>query len=165
MSITPILASLDSLEKLHVSLLRLANDKTVLIKVGDMMGLDQMLKDEQAHLAAIVQMDTRRQLAVSQYLTDQGQTVPAKPTVADLLGAVPEVDKKSLKEARDRLLHAIHDLKWQNDLNQKLTYQSLQFVNLSLDMTRPRSRTINYTKPEINGKRVTEDERTFDSQA
>ena len=55
MSITTILASLDSLEKLHRSLLRLAYDKTQLIKNGDMEGLDQLLKDEQAHLAAIVQ--------------------------------------------------------------------------------------------------------------
>ena len=57
MSITTILSSLDNLEKLHRSLLRLANDKTALIKSGDMEGLDQMLKDEQAHLAAITQMD------------------------------------------------------------------------------------------------------------
>ena len=54
MSITTILSSLDNLEKLHRSLLRLAYDKTALIKNGDMEGLDQLLKDEQAHLAAII---------------------------------------------------------------------------------------------------------------
>ena len=54
MSLTTIMSTLDNLEKLHRSLLRLANDKTALIKSGDMEGLDQMLKDEQAHLAAII---------------------------------------------------------------------------------------------------------------
>ncbi|MEK5071478.1 flagellar protein FlgN [Sporosarcina sp. FSL K6-1508] len=165
MSITTILASLDSLEKLHRSLLRLAYDKTGLIKNGDMDELDQLLKDEQAHLAAIVQMDTQRQLTVSQYLTDQGRSVPLNPTVTDLLDVVPEADKKGLEEARDRLLHAIHDLKWQNDLNQKLTYQSLQFVNLSLDMVRPRPESVNYSKTEINGNKVSTKQTTFDTNA
>jgi len=165
MSITIILASLDSLEKLHRSLLRLAYDKTGLIKNGDMDKLDQLLKDEQAHLAAIVQMDTQRQLTVSHYLTDQGRSVPLNPTVTDLLEVVPEADKKSLEEARDRLLHAIHDLKWQNDLNQKLTYQSLQFVNLSLDMVRPRPESVNYSKTEINGRQVSKKQTTFDTNA
>ena len=165
MSIQPILASLDSLEKLHRSLLRLANDKTKLIKEGDMIGLDQMLKDEQAHLAAIVQMDKQRQRAVVQYLTDQGRPVTGEPTVADLLDAAPEAEKQQLAEARDRLLHAIHDLKWQNDLNQKLTYQSLQFVNLSLDMVRPRPESMNYSKTEIEGSQKSKDIPTFDTNA
>jgi hypothetical protein len=165
MSITTILVSLDNLVKLHRSLLRLAYDKTGLIKSGEMDELDQLLKDEQAHLAAIVQMDTKRQLDVAQYLTDQGRSVPLNPTVADLLEAAPETDREILEEARDRLLHAIHDLKGQNDLNQKLTYQSLQFVNLSLDMVRPRLEAVNYSKTEINGKKVLKEQTTFDSQA
>ena len=165
MPITQILSSLDSLEKLHRSLLRLAYEKTAHIKTGDMEKLDQVLKDEQSHLAAIVQMDNQRQLAVTHYLTDQGRSVPTNPTVADLLTATPEVDKKSLEEARDRLLHAIHDLKWQNDLNQKLTYQSLQFVNLSLDMVRPTTESVNYSKPEITGNKAAQEQVTFDSKA
>jgi len=165
MSITTILASLDSLEKLHRSLLRLAYDKTGLIKNGDMDKLDQLLKDEQAHLAAIVQMDNQRQLTVSHYLTDQGRSASLNPTVTDLLDVVPEAYRKSLEEAKDRLLHAIHDLKWQNDLNQKLTYQSLQFVNLSLDMARPRLEAVNYSKPEINGRNVSKEQPTFDTNA
>ena len=165
MSITTILTSLDSLEKLHRSLLRIAYDKTALIKSGDMEGLDQLLKDEQAHLAAIIQMDGQRQRDVAQYLTDQGRSVSLNPTVTDLLDVVPEADKKSLEEARDRLLHAIHDLKWQNDLNQKLTYQSLQFVNLSLDMVRPRPESANYSKTEINGNKVSKEQTTFDTNA
>ncbi|WP_438316038.1 flagellar protein FlgN [Sporosarcina sp. FA9] len=165
MSYSTILALLDNLEKLHRSLLRLAYDKTALIKSGDMEGLDQLLKDEQAHLAAITQMDEKRMAAVAEYLKDQGRSVPLHPTVANLLDAAPEVERQSLEEARDRLLHAIHDLKGQNDLNQKLTYQSLQFVNLSLDMIRPQMESVTYSKNEVTGTKKSSEERTFDSQA
>ena len=165
MSITTILTSLDNLEKLHRSLLRIAYDKTAVIKSGDMEGLDKLLKEEQSHLAAILQTEGQRQRDVAQFLTDQGRSVPANPTVADLLTIASEADKQSLTEARDRLLHAIHDLKWQNDLNQKLTYQSLQFVNLSLDMVRPRPEAVNYSKTEVSGKRVSKSKVTFDTNA
>lgn len=165
MSTTTILATLNNLEKLHSSLLKLAYDKTALIKNGDMEALDQLIKDEQAHLAAISQMDVKRQGDVAEYLTNQGRSVPQNPTVADLIQAAPEAEKNTLEEARDRLLHAIHDLKWQNDLNQKLTYQSLQFVNLSLDMVRPRPESVNYSKTEIKGQAQSNEQTTFDSQA
>ena len=165
MSMTTIMASLNNLEKLHRSLLKLAYDKTALIKSGDIEELDQLLKDEQAHLAAISQMDGQRQSAVTAYLRDQGRFVPVNSTVADVLGNASDAEKISLEEARDRLLHAIHDLKRQNDLNQKLTYQSLQFVNLSLDMVRPRPESVNYSKTEVSGKKLTNDETSFDSHA
>ena len=165
MSIETILAVLYNLEKLHKSLLRIANEKTALIKTGDIAGIDQLLKDEQAHLAAIVQMDQDRQKAVIAYLKGQGRPVPMNPTISNLIEITPEPDKQQLVEAKDRLLHAIQELKWQNDLNQKMTYQSLQFVNLSLDMVRPRPESANYSKTEITGKKEAKDIPTFDSQA
>lgn len=165
MSMTTILTPLNNLEKLHRSLLKLAYDKTALIKSGDIEELDQLIKDEQAHLAAILQMDGQRQSAVSAYLTEQGKSVPVNPTIADVLESASEEDKKILEEARDRLLHAIHDLKRQNDLNQKLTYQSLQFVNLSLDMVRPRPESVNYSRNEVNGEKASTEKPTFDSHA
>lgn len=165
MSISKILTTLDNLERIHKSLLSIAYDKTATIKNGDMEALDRLLKDEQAHVAAISQMDVQRQKAVTDYLTDQGRSVSANPTVSDVLDVTPEEDRTSLKEARDRLLHAIHDLKWQNDLNQKLTYQSLQFVNLSLDMVRPQPESVNYTKTEVKGQAKSKEQISFDSQA
>ncbi|WP_153732407.1 flagellar protein FlgN [Sporosarcina obsidiansis] len=167
MSIEPILTTLNHLEKLHMSLLRLASDKTALLKSGDINGIDQLLKEEQAHLAAIVQMDQQRVNTVKQYLTEQGRPVPAEPTMTQLIELTNEPDKQQLAEAKDRLLHAIHELKQQNELNQQMTYQSLQFVNLSLDMVRPRPETVNYSKNEVQGQSNGAKPKlsSFDSQA
>ena len=165
MTIHPILETLDQLEKLHRSLLRIANDKTNRIKQNDITGLDQLLKDEQAHLAAILQTDKAREQAVVTFFKDEGRPVPLTPSISDVLEITPEPGYTELKEAKDRLLHAIHELKWQNDLNQKLTYQSLQFVNLSLDMVRPRTESVNYSKNEVQGNPTTKKLASFDSQA
>lgn len=165
MSIEAILVILDNLEKLHMSLLRLAEEKTELLKTGNMEQLDRLMKEEQAHLAAIMQSEAKRQQEVARYLYGQGRPVPNEPTVTDLLETVPAEEQQLLVEARDRLLHAIHDLKRQNDLNQKLAYQSLQFVNLSLDMVRPRPEAVTYSKTEVEGQKVQPNRATFDSQA
>ncbi|WP_432354580.1 flagellar protein FlgN [Sporosarcina sp. A2] len=165
MTIEKILSTLNQLEKLHRSLLRIANEKTACIKKNDISGLDQLLKDEQSHLAAILQTDKARETAVVALFTEQGRPVPLQPAITDVLDIIPEPDHTRLKEAKDRLLHAIHELKWQNDLNQKLTYQSLQFVNLSLDMVRPRTESVNYSKKEVLGKPLSKEVPSFDSQA
>lgn len=166
MSIQPILAALTNLTKMHTSLLSLAEEKTTYIKEDNMAALDQLLKDEQAHLAAIHQIERQRVQAVTDYLKEQGRNTSGSATISDVIQTVQsEAEKEELTEAKDRLLHVIHDLKWQNDLNQKLTYQSLQFVNLSLDMVRPQQNTMNYSKDEIEGAKESTSRPTFDSQA
>lgn len=165
MSVQHIITTLNNLAKLHNSLLKIAYDKTAIIKKSDMEALDNLLKEEQSHIAAIAQMDKARQDAVSNYLRSQQIVVPEHPTVADVLATARSEERATLEAARDRLLHAIHDLKFQNDLNQQLTYQSLQFVNLSLDMVRPRQEAMNYSKTEVTGKPQSKEQGLFDSQA
>lgn len=163
MSITPILEAMNHLDKLHKSLLGLSFKKTELIKTGDMEGLDQLLKDEQKHVAAISQLETQRQQKVMEYLKAKG-FADAEPTVASVIETATTEEQAKLEHARDELLRTISDLKWQNDLNQKMTYQSLQFVNLSLDMLRPTPASINYSKDDIKRAKSSGNS-SFDSQA
>lgn len=167
MTVQSILMMLSHLEKLHTSLLRIATDKTELLKTGDINGIDQLLKEEQAHLAAVMQLDQQRVDAVKQYLAEQGCSIAEEPTMTQIIELVEGQDRRLLEEAKDRLLHVIHELKQQNELNQQLTYQSLQFVNLSLDMARPRPEAVNYSKNEVQGQSnaVKSKLSSFDSQA
>jgi flagellar biosynthesis/type III secretory pathway chaperone len=166
MSIVPIIQTLDNLEKLHRSLLDLAYKKTEFVKTGDMDSLDQLLKDEQAHVAAISQLEQQRQLVVTDYLRAKGIAPSDNPTVVQVMEAAESpTDQEQLKTARNRLLLTVNQLKYQNDLNQKLTYQSLQYVNLTLDMLKPRPDQINYSRTDAKGVKSVKDKTYFDSQA
>lgn len=68
MSIATIVVTLEKLEKMHKSLLELALAKTEYIKQGDMEKLDQLIKNEQAHVAAINTLEQQRQSMVTDYL-------------------------------------------------------------------------------------------------
>ncbi|KQL36762.1 MULTISPECIES: flagellar protein FlgN [Bacillaceae] len=164
MSIEKILQALTKLEMLHKSLLEIAYKKTEAIKTGDMDSLNQLLKDEQAHVAGISQLEQQRQLEVTDYLRAKGIAPIDNPTVAHVLeNTNTNEEKEQLGAARNKLLLTLETLKYQNDLNQKLTLQSLQFVNLTLDMLRPKPDQINYSKSEVRGP--SKDKTYFDSQA
>lgn len=164
MSIEKILQSLNKLDMLHKSLLEIAYKKTEVIKTGDMDSLNQLLKDEQAHVAGISQLEQQRQTEVTDYLRAKGIAPTDNPTVALVLeNTNTNEEKEQLGVARNKLLLTLETLKNQNDLNQKLTLQSLQFVNLTLDSIRPKPDQINYSKSEVQAPSTNKN--YFDSQA
>ncbi|MEL3960235.1 flagellar protein FlgN [Lysinibacillus endophyticus] len=146
MSVQQIIKTLENLEKMHKSLLELAFKKTEIVKKGDMEELDAMLKKEQSHVAAIGTLEQQRQALVQDYLNAKGIAHVGSPTVLDVIEAAEsEIERKQLEEVRNRLMLVIDDLRKQNDLNQKLVFQSLKFVNMTLDMLRPQPSEINYS--------------------
>lgn len=166
MSTEAICSTLTKLERMHKSLLELAIKKTEIITVGNIEALDQMLKDEQAHVAAIDKLEQQRQKQVTDYLEAKGLASTDKATVADVIEAAEQqTEKDTLSAVRNRLLQIINDLKNQNDLNQKLVFQSLQFVNFTLDALQPRPEQINYSGNEVRGTNKVAKKSYFDSQA
>lgn len=166
MSVEAIRSTLTMLERMHKSLLELAYKKTEIIKAGDIQALDQLLKDEQAHVAAIDKLEQQRQKQVTDYFEAKGLASTDNRTVADVIEvAEQQADKEALSAVRDRLLLIINNLRQQNDLNQKLVFQSLQIVNLTLDSLRPRTEQINYSSNEVRGTNTVVKKSYFDSQA
>lgn len=153
MSIANIVVTLGKLEKMHKSLLELALAKTEYIKQGDMEQLDQLIKKEQAHVAAIQTLEQQRQAMVTDYLRAKGIALTDTPSVADVINAADNSEyKEALVTVRERLMTLLNQLKMQNDLNQKLVFNSLQFINITLDAMRPqRTEQFNYSGAEIRG--------------
>ncbi|WP_339289089.1 flagellar protein FlgN [Ureibacillus sp. FSL K6-0786] len=165
MSVQPIISILEKLEKMHKSLLEHAYKKTELVKNNDMEELDKMLKVEQSHVAAIEQLEQLRQKKVVEYFQSKGIEMSSVPTIAELLEAVEdEEERQKLADVRNRLLKLVENLKIQNDLNQQLIYNSLQLVNVTLNMLRPQPEEINYSEKTVRGGNAPR-QSLFDSQA
>lgn len=153
MSIANIVVTLEKLEKMHKSLLELAHAKTEYIKQGDMEKLDQLIKNEQAHVAAINTIEHQRQAMVTDYLRAKGIALTDTPSVADVITAAENSEStQSLVNVRERLVALLNELKMQNELNQKLVMNSLQFINITLDAMRPQqTKQYNYSGAQIRG--------------
>lgn len=142
MSAEALTATMEKLLKLHKSLYELAVKKTDIIKTGDMDGLNQMLKDEQAHIAAISRLENEREKAANSIAP-----MLESPTVSDCLNILTQPDRLRLEAITKELAELVYELKEQNFLNQQLVHHSLQFVNVSMNLLRPQPEWMNYGPP------------------
>jgi hypothetical protein len=143
MSARNIIGSLEKLIKLHKSFNQLAIRKTAILKANDTEAITALLISEQKHIKAISQTDKERERAVEEFLGANGTVgQPASiHTVTELIG--PE-ETEVLEMLKAELIDEVAKLKERNGLNQQLIYQSLQFINVSLDILRPQNQNLNY---------------------
>ncbi|MBM7700160.1 flagellar protein FlgN [Kurthia huakuii] len=152
MSIEQINTIMAKLNMMHKSLVKLADHKTELITNGDMDGIKNMINDEQSHISAIAQLESQRQQAVLSYLKGRNVAPTAQPTIEQLIALVPTAQEKTqLRQTSEQLLQTVEQLQQANELNQKLLFNSLQVVNMTIDMMRPQQDNFNYG--EAQGKR------------
>lgn len=156
---TEIIRTMEQLIQLNKSLYEIAVQKTDIVKKGDMEAFQQLQQNEQKHILAIQKINKDREQAVA-------TLVPTKenPTITDCLPHVPTNDRDKLTKLKDELVAVLTDLQQQNDLNQQLIHQSLQFINMSVHMLLPQEQQFNYGPP-TNKKQQTETKRIFQSEA
>ncbi|QPA30717.1 flagellar protein FlgN [Thermaerobacillus caldiproteolyticus] len=164
MSAKPLIDLLEGLLKLHKGLLQLANKKTESLKKGDIEALTAIMKEEQKYIAAVKQIEKERILAVEKILSSLGHT-QTEPTLTTCIELMEEPERSALEILRDKLLAVVAELRNINQLNQQLLQQSLQFVNMTLDMIMPKPQEVNYRKPNMAPSSYEGSRSLFDSKA
>lgn len=165
MSITAIIASLENLSQLHESLVQLSLVKTDLLKKGNTEELQLVLKKEQKHVQAINQVEARRLTEIKQWATDH-HFDPETMTVTFLLEKLTNAtDRSALEQVTTTLAGTLVQLKQQEALNKELTEQSLQFVQMSIDMVAPSIKNINYGNQKKEQTDQTNKRSVFDTKA
>lgn len=142
MSAEQLLISMEKLYKLHVSLYEVAKRKTEIVKRGDVDSLNGIMKEEQAHIAAIRKVEEERQRVVNEILPYKDN-----PTISDCIEDLNSSEQGELIALKNKLMEIVKELKEQNHLNQQLVHSSLQFVNVNLNLLRPQPQNINYGPP------------------
>ncbi len=148
---------------LHKDLIQLSNKKTEEIKQGDMEQLSKTLMDERKHIQAITQTEEKRQALVEDFFMKVNPDVEEK-TVTTLLAHIDNNEyKQQLEDVVALLIDAIVQLRQVEQLNQELMAQSMQFVQLSLDMLQPSIQRMNYDEKQTIQDSVKQS--VFDSKA
>ena len=163
MAAQPLIEALALLLQEQQALHRLAEEKTEALKKGDMKELERLLSEEDERVKALQQAEELRQKAVSQFLRQKG-LADEDITLSVLIKLVSRDEGERLKELRESLIEGISALKKRNELNRQLTTQSLQFVNATLEMLAPQSKSVTYSRPD--DRQEEENRRSmFDSRA
>ncbi|WP_079478167.1 flagellar protein FlgN [Halobacillus salinus] len=162
MTVKPIVHTMTQMKQLHESLLALSQKKTDALKSNDTAGLQKLLTTERKHVQAIDKLEKARMNAVNQWYEARGVSY-MEPTISEMLEHTEGSEQEALQAAYNELIIVLADLKHQEQLNAELTKQSLQFVNLSLDMLQPSLDNVNYGG---NEEQSTQSKRSvFDSKA
>ncbi|SFJ45782.1 FlgN protein [Halobacillus dabanensis] len=143
MTIDTIITHMNQLKQLHDSLFSLSKKKTEALKTNDIEGIQQLLTQERKHVQAIGKIEKQRAQTVAQWSQGQGHPT-AEPTVSEILEVLQGEGKARLQDSYEGLILVLADLKQQEKLNADLTQQSLQFVNMSLDLLQPSLQSLNY---------------------
>ena len=164
MSIDHITVVLERLVQVHQSLLQLSLTKTELLKKGAIEEVQRILKNEQKHIQAIDKLEKDRLKAVDQWAAKFGLTDDQKNVTTLLEKVENDRERDQLEQVSTELAKVLVELKAQENLNQELTEQSLQFVQMNLDLLSPTIEQVNY-----GNKRNQDDPQskrsTFDSKA
>ncbi|MET3682995.1 flagellar biosynthesis/type III secretory pathway chaperone [Alkalibacillus flavidus] len=163
MSIESIIEKLDKIYQLNDSLLNLSKDKTEKLKQNDLETFNDMLIKERKHAQAIDQLETKRVEETEAWFQAKGIT--DERTITNLIATVDDPEQKErLENLYEKLVYTLADLKQQEQLNRDLTEQSLQYVELTLDMLQPaHQKDMNYHKKDTTNQST--DRSMFDSKA
>jgi phosphotransferase system IIB component len=163
MSIQPIIRSLKQLIQFHERLVDISEQKTALIKDGAIDELQTLLVTERKEIRLLEQAEEKRQAGVSAWFREKQADRAA--TLTNMLEIITDkTEKENLEHTTIKLTKVITSLKQQEELNQSLLNQSMQFVQLNMDMMNPTMKQINYGNQK-QAAAANMNRSVFDSQA
>ncbi|BBI36151.1 flagellar protein FlgN [Cohnella abietis] len=165
MSIQSLLNTLNSLSDIHEELLELAHEKQKAVIENRIDQLMTFTAKESKSIATMEQLNRDITQFTLQCWTELGLTPKPASTLADLMQALHRAEhKQALKAAGDRLREQVQLLKDQNERNQLLVRQSLEFLGFQIDLlSAPYDEDMTYS-PNRSGSSGTP-RRTFDTRA
>lgn len=151
MSVQPIIEAMSKLCTMHESLLIISRQKSEYLKEGNVTALQQLLPKENQHVRAIEKLEKNRIQLTNEWF-ERYAGPETEQTITSMLEYMDdEKERAELKAVYEKLVIILADLKQQEQLNEELTRQSLQFVELSLNMLQPSAKSINYGKGKDSG--------------
>jgi flagellar biosynthesis/type III secretory pathway chaperone len=139
-----LLQLLEKMITLQKSLYQLSLKKADMLKNDDIDALSQLIKNELSHIKAMEAFDQKREDVQRNLAFDLGIS-SQNLRISDFLYQEGVKEKDRIKELQLELIDTTENLKKQNEFNQELLTQSLNFVNLNLDLFMGQQDSGNYS--------------------
>lgn len=147
MTAQSIVQALHNMTVLQKSLTALAKQKTQIIIKGDVKAIQSLMKEENKHIQAIRKVESNLMQETTLFLQNNSLKLES-PKLSDAIEIAEAADKEKLMNGKKELENQICELSKLNQTNQELLKQSLQFVNISLDLLQPDLDSYNYDRDE-----------------
>lgn len=133
----------------HQNLLNLAEEKKNLLIKGQMDQMVGLLSREAPWINRIQSLEESRQQLMIKLQQQQGINSPSISMEEWINGLPSDVERKKFSQIRIQLKDVVWKLKEANELNQKLTQQSIAYVRFMLDSLVEEEEEMVYSKPSM----------------
>lgn len=164
MSVNSIIDKLEQLVEIHQQLIQFSLEKTTIVKNGEVDKLQSHLVKERKLVQQLEKAEAAREKEVEKWFIDNGLSLDDTTITTMLQHLQDEGEQQALEASAVRLAEALINLKQQEQLNVALIQQSMQFVQLSIDLLSPSLANINYNN-KTDMDKSSANRSLFDSKA
>lgn len=130
-----VIELLRGMTELHIQLADIGRRKSDAIVRNEVETVSACMNQESRLTSRVNEMEMARQKAIGGFLSRLGMIPTPAFTMTQLIQlAYKAEEKQALREAQRAMSGALEDLRIVNELNQHLVKQSLEFIQLSLDV-------------------------------
>jgi len=135
MSIQALREELEQLISLHDSLIELSEAKTRVLIENNLEELNRIVHKEAGLIRQVTECEQRRMEAIDRFLISKGFRPTPAITVSEIIRLIFRMEEKeAVSHLQQELARRLDKLKRLNEQNRQLTRQSLDYLNLSLDL-------------------------------
>ncbi|SDJ91063.1 flagellar protein FlgN [Natronincola ferrireducens] len=138
---------------MYQQVLEMAKEKTQIIKQGRLKELEENTSKEQQYIRTMGTFEKIRRSIFTNI--SQELEIQEPSSVSELLLHLEEEEASHIDDIRNQLLEVIHRLEEINKLNEKLIYQSLEYVNFNIElMTTSHETSSHYGEKEAGNRKT-----------
>lgn len=127
-----ILDILEQQSALYHELAQIGKQKQQIIIDNDLDALEEITKKEQGFVKTIMSLENHRVQSLDALCVEK--KLGRIETVNELMSNLNELERRQFNMSRDKLISSISDLNEVNELNARLLEQSIDYVNLSINL-------------------------------
>lgn len=138
---------LDEEVVVYSKLLKNLDEKTQVLVNGDIKKLDEITKEEQSITETLVKLENLREKVIFNIAHKKEKS---ELDVSQILEFIEGQEKEILEEKRNKLVNILENIKEKNALNSRLIKDSLDYINLNIDLFTNRDSNLTYGKDKKN---------------
>ncbi|NBI07371.1 flagellar protein FlgN [Senegalia massiliensis] len=138
---------LDEEVVVYSKLLKNLDEKTQVLVDGDIKKLDEITKEEQSITETLVKLENLREKVLFNIAHKKEKS---ELDVSQILEFIEGQEKEILEEKRNKLVNILEKIKEKNVLNSRLIKDSLDYINLNIDLFTNRDSNLTYGKGKKN---------------
>jgi hypothetical protein len=159
--VSTLILTLEKEDQIYNEVLNLAKEKKRTLVDGNMKELESITQKEQQYVLSLVKIEEAREKIVRSLLKELG--VSSVENITELVGYLDSEERLAVEGVKRTLQHTIKFVDIENEFNQKLIQQSLELLELNMEVITDYSSTgTNYE--ESGSDQMKEKKSIFDAK-